>query len=265
MNNLELYHNDMSTCAQKVRMVLAEKSIKWKGHHLDLRAGDQFKPKFRKLNPKSVIPVIIHNLKTITESNVIIEYLDEAFPTVPLMPEGLHERAEVRKWLLQLDAGLHKDIAIISFCITFRSQVLQSNNTPEAMEEFYNKIPDKSRATLMRDMIDNGLNSRNFTPALFAYKKLINDMDAVLSKHKFLVGDQITLADYAYVPYITRLNQLQLQGLWQNAKHLSSWYECIKMTNSYQTGLIEWNNPKYIDFMESTGKIAWPKVESILN
>ena len=38
---IELYHNDMSVCAQKVRFALAEKKLTWEGHHLNLRAGDQ--------------------------------------------------------------------------------------------------------------------------------------------------------------------------------------------------------------------------------
>ena len=37
---LALYHNDMSLCAQKVRVCLAEKRIEWESRHLVLRAGD---------------------------------------------------------------------------------------------------------------------------------------------------------------------------------------------------------------------------------
>jgi hypothetical protein len=36
---IELYHNDMSVCAQKARFALAEKKLQWEGHHLNLRAG----------------------------------------------------------------------------------------------------------------------------------------------------------------------------------------------------------------------------------
>ena len=43
---LELYHNDMSTCAQKVRLMLAEKGLAWESRHLDLRAGDQQKTEY---------------------------------------------------------------------------------------------------------------------------------------------------------------------------------------------------------------------------
>jgi hypothetical protein len=30
---IELYHNDMSVCAQKVRFALGEKTLEWKSHH----------------------------------------------------------------------------------------------------------------------------------------------------------------------------------------------------------------------------------------
>ena len=41
---LELYHDNMSVCAQKVRLVLAEKGTKATEHHLSLRDGDQQQP-----------------------------------------------------------------------------------------------------------------------------------------------------------------------------------------------------------------------------
>jgi glutathione S-transferase len=39
MTDLVIYHNDMSSCAQKVRFVLAEKGLAFDGRHLDLRAA----------------------------------------------------------------------------------------------------------------------------------------------------------------------------------------------------------------------------------
>ena len=40
MPELELYHNDMSSCSQKVRLTLEEKNLTWKGHHMNLRKGE---------------------------------------------------------------------------------------------------------------------------------------------------------------------------------------------------------------------------------
>lgn len=53
---LELYHNHMSTCSAKVRLVLAEKKLPWDGHLLDLRAGDNLRPEYLKLNRNGVVP-----------------------------------------------------------------------------------------------------------------------------------------------------------------------------------------------------------------
>ncbi len=53
---IELYHSNWSICAQKVRLVLAEKRIAATEHHLDLRARDQQKPEYLALNPKGYVP-----------------------------------------------------------------------------------------------------------------------------------------------------------------------------------------------------------------
>jgi len=47
---IQLYHNDMSVCAQKARFALEEKKLKWEGHHLNLRAADQQKPEYLKFS-----------------------------------------------------------------------------------------------------------------------------------------------------------------------------------------------------------------------
>jgi glutathione S-transferase len=41
---LTLYHNDMSLCAQKVRLCLAEKGLAWEDKHLVLRAAEHQQP-----------------------------------------------------------------------------------------------------------------------------------------------------------------------------------------------------------------------------
>ena len=54
-----LHHADMSTCAQKVRLALAEKELPWVGHQLNLRKSDQHRPEYLKLNPNGVVPTLV--------------------------------------------------------------------------------------------------------------------------------------------------------------------------------------------------------------
>ena len=46
-----LYHHFLSTCSQKVRLVLAEKRVEFESHPVDLMAGQQHDPDYVKLNP----------------------------------------------------------------------------------------------------------------------------------------------------------------------------------------------------------------------
>jgi glutathione S-transferase len=65
---LELYHSVNSVCAQKVRIVLAEKNLEYRDHLMTLR-GDQFDPAYMKLNPNGVVPTLVHDGQPVTESS----------------------------------------------------------------------------------------------------------------------------------------------------------------------------------------------------
>jgi glutathione S-transferase len=56
---LELYHNAMSVCAQKVRVALAEKGIAYTGYDLNIRAGECRTPAYLALNPNGVVPTLV--------------------------------------------------------------------------------------------------------------------------------------------------------------------------------------------------------------
>ena len=110
---LVLYHNDMSLCAQKVRLCLAEKGVEWESRHLVLRAGEHQQPWYRKLNRRAVVPTLVDGDKVVPESNVILEYLDEAYPDPRLLPQDPYDRARVRLWTKQLDEDIHDASAAV--------------------------------------------------------------------------------------------------------------------------------------------------------
>jgi glutathione S-transferase len=65
---LILYHHNISVCAQKVRVALAEKDLPWEGVHVDLMLGEHLKPEFLKINPRGLVPVLVHDGDPIYES-----------------------------------------------------------------------------------------------------------------------------------------------------------------------------------------------------
>lgn len=93
----------MSSCAKKLRFVLEEKELLWTGFELDLRKGDHLKTEFLKINPRGLVPSLVHDGVVVNESTIITEYLEEAFLQNPLMPVDPLGRARVRAWTKPLD------------------------------------------------------------------------------------------------------------------------------------------------------------------
>ncbi|NIB43429.1 glutathione S-transferase family protein [Pseudomaricurvus alkylphenolicus] len=262
---LKLYHNDMSVCAQKVRLVLAYKELDWTSEHLNLRSGDQFKPEFQAVNPKGVVPVLQHNRAIVTESNAIIEYLEEVFPRLSLMPANALCRAQVRQWMIRLDAGLHESIAVISFCSAFRHQLLERYDSTEELETFIANIKDPARAAFMRDVLPNGMKSQRLALAVYAYDCLLKDMETALEGGDWLVGRQLTLADYCMLPYVERLQQLHMEAWWQDKPNVAAWLQRIQNTPAYRKGMREWHNTNYIELLADKGRQSWPGIKAVVD
>jgi glutathione S-transferase len=259
---IELYHNDMSVCAQKVRFALAEKKLAWEGRHLNLRAGDQQKPEYLKLNPKAVVPTLVDSGMVIIESTVINEYLDDAYPEPRLKPADAGGRARMRLWTKQLDEGVHAATSVVSSAIAFRYQKLAIGM--EALEEFHKKMPDPMKREQSWENVTKGVESRFFPEAIRRFDKLLGDIEATLAETPWLAGKEFSLADIGYAPYITRLDHLQLQFLWDKRPHIPSWYDRLRERPSYNEALEKWFNLSYLPLMKEKGAEAQSKVKAIV-
>jgi glutathione S-transferase len=260
---IALYHNDMSVCAQKVRMTLAEKQLPWESHHLDLRAGDQQKPEYLKLNPNSVVPTLVDNGAVIIESTVICEYIDDGYPQQSLRPSAPAARAAMRLWTKQLDETVHAATSTLSNGIAFRHQKLVWGMTK--LEEFHRNMPNPARREQSWENITKGVESRYFIDAAKRFDKLLNDMEAALANSTWLAGEEFSLADVSYAPYLTRLDHLQLQFLWDRRPHIPHWYDRLRERRSYREAFDAWPNQSYYTLMKEKGLEARDRVKAILS
>jgi glutathione S-transferase len=258
---LALYHNDMSSCAQKVRLCLAEKELEWESRHLNLRAGEHQQDWYVKLNPRAVVPTLIDGDIVVPESNVINEYLDERFPDRPLKPDDAFGRARMRLWTKQLDEGVHDaGIAVISFALAFRHQYLTKGEAGQAMLE---SIPDPIKRERRRDVIEKGLDSPFFKLAISRMLELYDDMEAALARHSWLVGDRYSIADAAFTPYVVRIDHLDIMGLLDGHPRVIDWYRRLQARPSFANAIVRWENPDYIALMKRQGQENWLKIKEI--
>ena len=259
---LTLYHNDMSLCAQKVRVCLAEKGLAWEDKHLVLRAAEHQQPWYLKLNRRAVVPTLVHDGHVVPESNVILEYLEDVFPQPGLRPNDPYHRSKMRLWIKQLDEDVHDACAaILSFGIAFRHQYLERAEHGKAMLE---RIPNIFKRQRRRDVVENGTRSQHFVSAVQRMLQLLDEMEEALAEHRWLACEEYSLADVAFTPYLARLEHLNIFAMVSDRNRVAGWYGRCKARPSFEAGIKKWENPSYIELMSRRGAEHWPEVQSIM-
>ena len=91
---LKLYAFDRSPFGWKVRIALAEKRVPYTAVVPENKNED---PEFGRLNPFRMTPVLVlEDGRSVYESTVLNEYLEDAYPEPPMLPQDPFERARIR-------------------------------------------------------------------------------------------------------------------------------------------------------------------------
>ena len=261
---IKLYQAAMSTCVQKVRFTLEQKGLPWEGIDVDLHSGENYSDEYRKINPKAIIPVLEDDGDMIYESNNICIYLDEKYPDTPMMPKDPKGRADVRELVQLIDEQVHHDSSALTYGIAFRPGVLAKYDTNEKLEAYLAGMPNAGRRNSKRDVITNGVESSECITALERLNKMLAMLELRLQNSDYLVGDELSIADIVYSPYLTRLAHLNLQGMWDDKPNVAAWFDRVRNTKGYRQGVAAFFSDAVVARMGDTGIKAWPKIKEIL-
>jgi glutathione S-transferase len=260
---IELYHFGFSTCSQKVRLVLAEKKIDFVSHEIDILSGGQHDPAYVRLNPDHVVPTLVHDGAVLIESTLINEYLDDAFPGIPLRPADPVERHRLRMWTKMLDEKVHAATAAVTFAIGPRVMILQKPAGEREAE--IEAIPDSKARAARRSVIEHGVKAPEFAGALAQMIDLLDRMEAALASGRWLSGEAFGLADAAVLPYVLRLDHLAMTPLLSAPARprLADWYHRVRARPSFATAIAEWAPEPAVAFLRGTGEAVWGDVEPL--
>ncbi|MFT4178094.1 MAG: maleylacetoacetate isomerase [Thermomonas sp.] len=95
---LRLYSYWRSSAAYRVRIGLNQKQLVHEivPVHLVQDGGQQHSEEYRQLNPQELVPLLLHGKRRLSQSLAILEYVDEVWPDLPLLPATARERHRVR-------------------------------------------------------------------------------------------------------------------------------------------------------------------------
>jgi len=111
---MKLYSYFRSSAAYRVRIALNLKDLPYDivPVHLLKHGGEQLSPMYRKLNANGLVPTLVDDdtavgRATLGQSLAIIEYLEETYPHVALLPKAPLDRAFVRSIALSIACDIH--------------------------------------------------------------------------------------------------------------------------------------------------------------
>jgi len=164
---MKLYGFPASPNTWKVRALAAYLKMPLEFELVDLLKGEQQSPKFLALNPTGRTPALVDGDFKLWESNAILQYIASKNPT-PLYPSDARGRADVSRWQCW-------DLA------HWGAQACQPLTFENLVKKFVNLgAPDQAAVA----------------KATEAFNKEAKVLDAHLARHKYLVNDTLTIADF---------------------------------------------------------------------
>jgi len=103
-----LFHFCLSPPSRKVRIALGEKGL---DVELQVEKVSERRPEFLALNPAGEVPVLVEPDGTVlADDTAICEYLEETYPTVPLLGTNALDRAETRRLVGWFDQKFNREV-----------------------------------------------------------------------------------------------------------------------------------------------------------
>jgi glutathione S-transferase len=175
---LRFHYHPFSVFARRVHVALLEKDIPHEKVVVDLPAREQRQPAFLAMNPYGRVPAIEDDGFRLYESAAILMYLEHTRPARPLLPESIQDRALVDMHLRLCDLQLAPHARTIIFPKRFLP--------PERWD------------------------AQAFIPAKQEIEAHLGLVAETLQGQDFLVGNQFSLADIAYLPFLQFLPLMEV-------------------------------------------------------
>jgi glutathione S-transferase len=199
---IQFYYGSGSPYAWRVQLVLEEKQLPYEPVLLSFSQGDHKKPEHLARHPHGKVPALVDGAVTLYESTPIVEYLEERYPDRPLLPREPANRARVR---------IEEFEAVLYFGDAFREVGRLVFFTPPDQRD--HAAIEAARA-----------NVRTLLHALEARVK---------GRGTFLLGDTLTRADLAWLPFV----ELAARGgveLDDATPSLRAWRDRMRQRPSYE-------------------------------
>lgn len=233
---IHLFHFSGSACSQKLRIFFNIKNINWNSHVINLIKQEQFSKWFLGINPRGLVPTLVHDGDVHIESNEIMAYLDGVYKNNKLFPIDLID--EINKDLAFEDS-LHHDLRRLTFRYIIPHALGKKNpSTINAKEQFEGTIQGKADENKSKEILfwknhyQNGITDDEIIESANKFKNIYEDFDKTLKNQKYLKGDKFTVVDLAW--YVST-KRLAMAGIpIEKYKNVQKWFSNLDNDENFK-------------------------------
>jgi glutathione S-transferase len=245
---LTLHNYWSSVCSQKVRWCLAEKGLSYENRHVNLFEFEHWTPEYLKMNPKSVVPALDHDGRIVIESNVIIEYLEDTFPSAGpgLRPADPYARAQMRIWMFNSEEIAHENVNTCSHNPRHAARHKAKGYTREVLEKIAARCANPVIRNRLLNRVERGVSKREENEAYEALDFLLDQVEQALAKSPWLAGNEFSLGDIAMGPFINRIEILERPEMVSAARRprLAEWWQRVQARPAFKEAFAVQNPDK---------------------
>lgn len=228
---VHVLHHPLSSCSQKLRIFLNLKGVAWEPHVINLLANENLTEWFLGINPRGLLPVLVHDGAVHIESNDILTYVDGAFPGPKLIPPGSETEMAA---LLKHEDELHLDLRALSFRFVFNPP--GPPKSPADLKHYASTgsgtvLGKKDEAigeqiAFWERYASVGITDDAARASAGKFREAFGELESRIGRNPYLMGDTLTVLDIAWFIYA---NRLSLAGYPLARLHpaLGIWYDRI--------------------------------------
>jgi glutathione S-transferase len=211
---MKLYMHPVSMTSRTVRLFIAENGIKADEQVVDLMTGEHLQPAYTAINPNQLVPMLEDGDLRLTESATILRYLADKIGS-PAYPKDLKKRAKINEMMDWLNTQFYRDWGYnLCYPQLFPHHKRRSDEAHAGAIEWGQK------------------NSKRWL-------QILNDH--WIGSNQYLVGNEITIADYFGSGLVTLGEVLHIDfskypniARWLgNMKKLPHWNEVNEVFHGY--------------------------------
>jgi GSH-dependent disulfide-bond oxidoreductase len=232
---LELYHWEPGANSGEVLILLHEKGIAFRSRYVDLLQFEQLSEALIALNPRGQVPVLVHDGRVLTETTLILEYLDAVFPDPPLSPSQAADRYAMRVWTKWTDEYVAPAVSLIGW--HERMAPLMKTRDVAAIRARARSLPPDRQAVLEAALNDTYTDDQ-LHRARTSLRVVVRRLENALTESLWLAGDHYSLADIALFPLAMSLPGL-VPALVSNVTtpHLLEWLRKMRARGAVRAAL----------------------------